>query len=145
MGKNLRASLGRLCFVARALDHIMPFLSPGLAWSAVLHPSAFHLLPEAIAVLMLGIRSKIAQMSVRHCRPLRHDSGEIFRVKAKAEGDCMVIGGGESFDVCSPSEARGFSIDLGKASAPWADAKGEPFRTIAALELRGACFAFMIV
>ena len=133
-----------ICFVARALDHFKPFLSPVFAWSAVLHPSAFHLLPEAIAVLMLWIRSKVAQMSVRHCRPLRHDSGEIFRVNAKAEGDCVVIGGWESFGDCSPSEARGFSIVLDKASAPWAYAKGEPFRTIAALELLGALFAFML-
>ena len=144
VGRNLRATLGRFCFVDRALDHIKPFLSPGFAWSAVLHPSAFHLLPEAIAVLMLWIRSKVAQMSVRHCRPLRHDSGEIFRVNAKAEGDCVVIGGWESFGDCSPSEARGFSIVLDKASAPWAYAKGEPFRTIAALELLGALFAFML-
>ena len=144
VGRNLRASLGRFCFVARALDHIKPFLSPVFSWSAVLHPSAFHLLPEAIAVLLLWIRSKVAQMSVRRCRPLRHDSGEIFRVDAKAEGDCVVIGGWESYGGCPPSEARWFSVVLTKASAPWAFAKGEPFRTIAALELLGALFAFMV-
>ena len=144
VGRNLRATLGRFCFVARALDHIKPFLSPVFSWSAVLHPSAFHRLPEAIAALMLWIRSKIAQMSVRRCRPLRHDSGEIFRVDAKAEGNCVVIGGWESFGGCPPSEARWFSVVLTKASAPWAFAKGEPFRTIAALELLGALFAFMV-
>ena len=111
---------------------------------AVLHPSAFHHLPEAIAALMLGIRSKIAQLSVRRCRPLRLDSGEIFRVDAKAEGDCVVFGGWESYGGCPPSEARGFSVVLTKASAPGAFAKGEPFRTIAALELLGALFAFMV-
>ena len=29
VGRNLRATLGRFCFVARALDHSKPFLSPG--------------------------------------------------------------------------------------------------------------------
>ena len=106
LGRNLRSTLGRCGFVARALDHIKPFLNPGFAWSAVLHTSAFHLLPEAIAAPRLWIRSKVAQMSVRHCRQLRHDSGEIFRVDAKAEGDCVVIGGWESFCNCPPSEAR---------------------------------------
>ena len=33
---------------------------------------------------------------------------------------------------------------LTKTSAPWAYSKGEPFRTIAALELLGALFAFML-
>ena len=33
------------------------------------------------------------RMSVRRCRPLRCDAGEIFRVGAKAEGDYVVIGG----------------------------------------------------
>ena len=144
VGRNLRATLGRLCFVARALDHIKPFLSPIFAWSAVLHPSAFHYMPEAVAVLMLWIRAKVAGMSVRHCRPLRCDTGEIFRVDAKAEGDCVVIGGWESYGGCPPSEARWFAVELTKTSAPWAYSKGEPFRTIAALELLGALFAFML-
>jgi hypothetical protein len=35
-------------------------------------------------------------------------------------------------------------VVLTKVSAPWAYSKGEPFRTIAALELLGALFAFML-
>ena len=89
---------------------------------------------------MLGIRSKIAQLSVRRCRPLRLDSGEIFRIDAKAEEDCVVFGGWESDGGGPPSEARWFSVVLTKASAPGAFDKGEPFRTIAALELLGALF-----
>jgi hypothetical protein len=34
-------------------------------------------------------------------------------------------------------EARWFSVELTRASAPWAFSRGEPYRTIAALELYG--------
>ena len=34
-----------------------------------------------------------------------------------------------------PGRARWFAVDLDRVSAPWAFARGEPFRTIAALEL----------
>ena len=144
VGRNLRATLGRFCFVARTMDQIRPFLGPVFAWSAVLHPSAFHYMPEAIAVLLLWIRSKVADMATRHCRPLRVDTGEVFRVDAKAEGDLVVVGGWESYGGCLPEDARWFSVQLTKVSAPWAFSKGEPFRTIAALELLGALLAFML-
>ena len=61
----------------------------------------------------------------------------------RAESDRVVMGGWESYGNCPPSEARWFSIVLDKVSAPWAYAKGEPVRTIAALELLGALFALM--
>jgi hypothetical protein len=35
----------------------------------------------------------------------------------------------------SPANARWFSVDLNKVNAPWAFSRGEPFRTIASLEL----------
>ena len=41
-----------------------------------------------------------------------------------------MCGGGEV-----PGDALWFSVRLNRQNAPWAYAKGEPFRTIAALEL----------
>ena len=47
-------------------------------------------------------------------------------------------------EAAPPFEARWFSVVLTKTSAPWAVSKGELFRTIAALELLGALFAFRL-
>ena len=54
---------------------------------------------------------------------------------AKAEGEKVVIGGWHVRGEASTWEAEWFSVTLTRATAPWAFARGEPFRTIASLEL----------
>ena len=61
--------------------------------------------------------------------------GEAFRGDAKAEGSTVRVGGWECLGDCPPGRARWFSVSLDKGNAPWAFARGEPFRAIAALEL----------
>ncbi len=48
----------------------------------------------------------------------------------------MAIGGWETFiSGVDKAMAEWFSVDFNRKNAPWAFARGEPFRTIAALEL----------
>ena len=61
--------------------------------------------------------------------------GVAFRAGAKAEGQLVRIGGWECLWGVLPREARWFSITLTRSTAPWAFLRGEPFRTIAALEM----------
>ena len=70
--------------------------------------------------------------------------GEAFRANAKAEGQCVVIGGWECINGTPPSRARWFSVALNRRSAPWAFARGEPFRTIAALELYASLVCYVM-
>ena len=68
-------------------------------------------------------------------RPIT-DLGQRFRADAKAEGQVVGIGGWETITQDTPtSKARWFALELDKTNASWAFSKGEPFKTIAALEL----------
>jgi hypothetical protein len=144
VGRSLQSGLGRFSFVARAIDHIKPFLSPIYAWSAAIHPSGFHYFPEVILALLIWIRARVQEMPSRKCRPLRPQSGEVFRFDAKAEGELIRIGGWETHGNTAPKDARWFSVALSKANAPWAFSKGDPFKVVAALELVGALLCVMI-
>ena len=77
-------------------------------------------------------------------RAVGADLGEAFRSDAKAEGDTEVVGGWECIRGARPAEARWFSVALTRATAPWAFARGEPFRTIAALELYATLLSVML-
>ena len=72
------------------------------------------------------------------------DLGEAFRADAKAEGQSVVVGGWESRGGVQPRMARWFAVTLTRANAAWAFSKGEPFRTIASLELFGTLLCVMI-
>ena len=61
--------------------------------------------------------------------------GELYRADAKAEGDLVVLGGWEVAGGRAPAEARWFSLRLGRKEIPWAYTRGDPFRSIGALEL----------
>ena len=70
--------------------------------------------------------------------------GTVFRADAKAEGMTAVIGGWECRDGCPPGAARWFRVHLTRATAPWAFARGEPFRTVASLELFASLVSLMV-
>ena len=81
---------------------------------------------------------------VVHVPPAIPSLGEAFRADAKAEGQTIVIGGWETLGGCRPHDARWFSVRLDRKSASWAYARGDPFRTIAALELYGTLLCVML-
>ena len=77
-------------------------------------------------------------------RRVEDRSREAFRVDAKAEGECIVIGGWEILRGDRVEKGRWFSIRLNRHNAPWAYLKGEPFRNIASLELTAVLVAVIL-
>ena len=144
LGRDLRSALGRFGFVAGALHHVRPFLGPLFAWSAVLSPGTFAKFPEAVRILLEYVKMQISLESMRKPRRVRERSREAFRVDAKAEGECIVIGGWEIPRYKTGERGRWFSIRLNRRNAPWAYMKGEPFRNIASLELTAVLVAVVL-
>ena len=79
------------------------------------------------------------------CREIALDQGELFRIDAKAEGDCVAIGGWLTAGGRRAIDAPWFALELTRTTAPWAFHRGEPFRTIASLELLAALVGVMVL
>ena len=144
LGRDLKSALGRFSFVAGALHHVRPFLGPLFAWSAVLPQGAFAKFPDAVRVLLEYVKDQANQEAMTKPLRLRRGCREAFRVDAKAEGEKIVLGGWEIQEGNDQSKARWFSIVLDRKSAPWAYVKGEPFRSIASLELTAVLVAVIL-
>ena len=82
-------------------------------------------------------------------RPRNDVTIERFRTDAKAEGELVTVGGYQTFDSSgSPiphDQAKWFFLKLDRRSAPWAFARGEPYRAIASLELLGTMLGLMLL
>jgi len=76
---------------------------------------------------------------------------ERFRTDAKAEGELVTVGGYryQTFHADGTAipheEAKWFFLKLDRGSAPWAFARGEPFRAIVSLELLGTLLGLMLL
>ena len=98
-----------------------------------------------MVILLEFVGEEVARKPVRSLEPLLTSPTDIFRVDAKAAGEEIVIGGWESWGGVSLSDARRFSFKLNRRSAAWAYLKGDPFRSIATLELIGVLSAVMVL
>ena len=128
--------LGRLGFAAGPLPLVRPFLGPIYAWLAVRGYSGDALLPWSIRFLFFVLLEAFAERNrIVEVRGRGTPLGEAFRADAKAEGNAIVLGGWECLGGRQPRQARWFALTLDRQSAPWAYARGQPFRSIAALEL----------
>lgn len=143
-GREMRSSLGRLSFVAGALHHVRPFLGPIFAWAAMLSPGTSAQFPDAVKILLGYISRQLGGCSMQPARRVAAEPTDVFRIDAKAEGEKIVIGGWESYKGRETSQARWFSIELNRRNAAWAYVKGDPFRSIASLELVGVLTAVML-
>ncbi|CAE8655766.1 unnamed protein product [Polarella glacialis] len=123
--EEFKSVLGRMGFAMRALETFRPFLGPLYAWSSAAcahfppasgHDPAHPHLPQG-------------QVEGRGL------TKEHFRADAKAEGEDVRIGGWDCLDSDDVGTARWFSETITRANAPWVFEAGEPFRTIATLEL----------
>ncbi len=140
-GRELKSALGRLSFVAGALQHIRPFLGTLFAWAAALALGTFSKFPEAVRSIMSLIEKEVRRKPMSVPRRIPEVAVEIFRVDAKAEKDLVVIGGWEVPEQGGTWEAKWFSMQLTRKNAPWAFLKGEPFRNISSLELMAVLVA----
>ena len=141
---DLCAVLGRLSFAMGPLAHLRAFMAPIYAWSAAVGRKGRMRLPWSIAFLFKVIYDSLGGAGrYIEIEDQVQDLGEAFRSDAKAEGDVVVVGGWECLGGRRPGEARWYSEKLDRKSAPWAFSKGEPFRTIAALELYGTLISIM--
>ena len=145
LGRELKSVLGRLSFVAGALRQVRPFLAPLFAWSSSLAGGTFAKFPDAVIILLEFVREEVARKPVRGLEPLLASPTDIFRVDAKAAGEEIVIGGWEFWNGTPLSQARWFSFKLNRRNAAWAYLKGDPFRSIATLELIGVLAAVMVL
>ena len=133
--KEMQQGLGRLGFAAIAVDWERPFLGPLHAWSAAIQGRQGGLvIPTMLRVLMGWIADRLdggdrLQRPVSLHRELPPLS---FFTDAKAESDSAWIGG---FLEVEGKPGPWYSLKVDMSWAPWAFAKGDPKKVIAALEL----------
>jgi len=142
--RDFREGLGRLASVAGPLEMHRPFLGPLYAWVAACPPGACLPLPLMARLVLQVFARKLEAAPLADCTARHVDLREIFRVDAKAEGNEVAIGGWASRGGC-PGSASWFAVRLSKQNAPWAFARGEPFRVIASLELLAVLVAVMVL
>ena len=144
---EFRSALGRLSFVVGALEWEKPFLAPMFNFCSRHKRGGLQTVPLYIRIVTKFLAERIQRRRMYPSALLRSKDCEAFRVDAKAEGDCIGVGGwlptrgknGELSTAASPW----FSLELTRESAPWAYHRGEPFRAIAALEALGALLGVM--
>jgi hypothetical protein len=142
---DFRAFTHRLGYAFAVAPHDRPFLGPLYAWIAVHNDSTCLALPAMIKLILkwLAARLRLRRVTKAVVRPRAIQ--EAFRADAKAEGDKIVLGGWSTLQGTDTWAAPWFMVELTKANAPWAYAKGEPFRVIAALELLASLLGLMFL
>ena len=151
------SGLGRLSFVCGAIIFDRPFLAPRYTYGVKVRARAgkkvnLTKLPAHVKFTLLFLRSGLLARHTIGCNLGRTHLGSVterFRTDAKAEGDIVVIGGYQTrngFGQEIPHEAaRWFKLHLDRANAGWAYSKGEPFKTIASLELLGTLMGIILL
>ena len=127
---ELKEALDRLAFVTGPLEHLWPLLGPLFAWAAAGRRHSRPRLPAMLLLMMDFLSSQLAEARTTNCREAVRDQGELFRLDAKAEGDEVCVGGWLCRGGLPTRKAPWFSVRLNKQTAPWAYARGEPFRII---------------
>ena len=120
---ELREALGRRQLVAGPIEYVRPFLGPLYAGPSIGNRYAKPKLPTIVLLIMRYIAKEVESGHMMRCAAPSKNLGEMFRLDAKADGHTQ--------------DAEWFSVTLARATAPCVYARGEPFRTIAALELLG--------
>ncbi len=143
LGREFKAGIGRLGFLAGALPGARPFLAPLYAVSARVGGSSFVELHLAVKLAIHFFAEWVEREPMRSLRSPPRVVGEVFRIDVAADADGISIGGWEVYGGKSPKEARWFAVKADRRSCPWLYLKGEPFRTIAAAELLAVTVAIM--
>ena len=139
--EDMASFLGRMAFTTTAVEVIRPFLGPMYAWVTAVPASAVLPLPKAIrllfAFLVRQLRAGLHTQSVG----TDEQGPELFRTDAKAEGEEVWVAGWCCADSSDPRACRWFSERLDRRNSAWLFEAGEPYRSIATLELLGTVLA----
>ena len=148
---DFRSGLGRLGFVCGAIIYDKPFLGPLYTWVEACSGGTFREVPVFLKFVLAWLQRKLVERKEILCskgQPRVTRVVELFRSDAKAEGDTVRLGGwqvsGQDGKPIAPAQARWYQLTLDRATAPWAYRRGEPFRTIASLELFCTLISAMI-
>lgn len=144
LGREFRAGVGRLGFLAGAISGARPFLAPLYAVASRVGGSSYVELHLAIKLALAFFASWVSKEPMRRMRMPPRVAGEVFRIDAAADQDGISIGGWEVYGGLRSEEARWFSVRVTRKNCPWLYLKGEPFRTIAAAELLAVTIAVMV-
>ena len=144
LGRDIKAALGRMGFLAGPLKQARPFLALIYRWAAKVNPSTYTSIPLAVRLTLQFFVSAVQSLPMRIPRGVPRPGGEVFRVDAKADGGTVSIGGWETYGGVNPKNARWFAIQLDRKNAPWIYVKGEPFKVISTLELLAITASLMI-
>ena len=134
--RSFAQGLGRLGFASIALDWERPFLGPLHAWSSAVQGKSGPLtLPTMIRVLCGWLAERLENGGrLQKPEPLLEGAAPLsFLTDAKAEDGRAWIGG--FFELVDGCQGPWFSLEVTPEWAPWAFAKGDPGKVIAALEL----------
>ena len=142
---ELREGLGRLQFIAGPMEHLRPFLGPLYAWCAAGPRFAQPRLPVMVILVLRYLAKELQDDHATDYRQYTADLGEVFRLDAAAKGHEVSVGGWRTGKDGNTREAVWFAERLTRATAPWAFERGEPFRTIASLELLGVLMGIMLL
>lgn len=144
LGDEFREGLGRLGFAATLLLYTKPFLGPLYSWAAAVPAGATADVPPMVKWILIWLAEAFeARVRISFGRPVGH-LGERFRADAKAEGDLIVVGGWELAGHEGTAGARWFSLRLTRQDIPWAYVRGDPFRSVSALELLATTLCIMV-
>ena len=142
--QEFRECLGRLSFATGVLPFVRPFLGPLYTWIALQAECTIVELPPLVIFVLQWIEARFGPEYWTPVGADLHHAGELFRTDAKAEGDRIVIGGWEVLGAKPTHEARWFSLELTKDDIPWAYTRGDPFRSVASLELLATLVAVLV-
>ena len=84
-----------------------------------------------IRLILEFFAKELAASGMAICSEELLDLGEVFRLDAKAAGDTVAIGGWRVRGDADTRDAEWLSLTLTRATAPWAFARCEPFRSTA--------------
>ena len=134
--RSLQEGLGRMGFMAGALEWTKPFLAACYAWTASVPGGAFLPLPPIVAMTLEWIKDRLLLGDrLSDCRTRDKERGLIFMADTKGDADRVVIGGWECRGGKPEAQARWFSLTILPTDAPWLFDKGHSSKTIASGEL----------
>ena len=144
LGREFRAGVGRMGFLAGAISGARPFLAPLYAMAARVSNTAFVELHMAVRLALEFFADWLRREPMKSPAEPPGVAGEVFRVDAMASDLGICIGGWETYETNDPAKARWFSLTLDRKSCPWLYVRGEPHRTIAASELLAVTVAVVV-